>query len=262
MLDSSRYSPDRSVGAKLKRRMTQWRCVDPLKGKPKRAIVSFTFDDFPRSAALNGAQVLEDHGARGTYYVASGMARQTNVMGEMFGPEDLVTLSRNGHEIGGHTHLHLDCSRVTPAQVVEELKLNCDTLRAYGLKRPVTQFAWPYGETDVDAKRALIGKVESARGILPGINRKGADLMQLRAFELSPDEATLVRAETAIREAAKSGGWVILFTHDVRAKPSAFGTRPEVLSALAKLAHERGAAILPVSEALAEIRSPAGAVAA
>jgi hypothetical protein len=35
----------------------------------RRAIVSFTFDDFPSSAVSNGARLLEDHGARGTFYL-------------------------------------------------------------------------------------------------------------------------------------------------------------------------------------------------
>ncbi len=35
----------------------------------RRAIVSFTFDDFPRSAVSNGARLLDDYGVRGTFYL-------------------------------------------------------------------------------------------------------------------------------------------------------------------------------------------------
>lgn len=255
MLDSSRYTPDRSYRAKVQRRVTQWRCVKPLEKTPREAIVSFTFDDFPRSAGEAGAAALEACDARGTYYVASSMARQTNVMGEMYGPDDLARLSKAGHEIAAHTHLHLDCSRVAPTQVADELNLNRDALSAFGVDGSVSQFAWPYGETSFEAKKALAGQVESARGILPGVNRKGADLMQLRAFELTPDAATEERASAGIRQAVKSGGWVIVFTHDVRDEPSPFGTRPEVLQALVQQARDSGARVLPVSEALQAIRT-------
>ena len=36
-------------------------------------MVSFTFDDIPKSAATTGAGILEDHGARGTFYVSGGL---------------------------------------------------------------------------------------------------------------------------------------------------------------------------------------------
>ncbi|MDJ0921511.1 MAG: polysaccharide deacetylase family protein [Henriciella sp.] len=255
MLDSSRYKPDRSCRAKVLRRLTQWRCAKPLEKTPKQAIVSFTFDDFPRSAAEAGAEALEACGTRGTFYVASSMARQTNLMGEMYGPDDLERLEAAGHEIASHTHLHLDCSRASPTQVLDELDLNRDALRAYGVTGAASQFAWPYGETCYEAKRALAGRVDTARGILPGINRKGADLMQLRAFELTTDEATERRAASAIRQATKSGGWVIVFTHDVRNTPSAFGTRPDVLRSLIRQARDSGAQILPVAQAYDVIRA-------
>ena len=36
-------------------------------------MVSFTFDDVPKSAATVGAPMLEEYGARGTFYVAGGL---------------------------------------------------------------------------------------------------------------------------------------------------------------------------------------------
>lgn len=262
MLDSSRYTPESSYRARVQRRVTQWRCVKPLKVTPRRPVVSFTFDDFPRSAGETGARILEEAGARGTFYVSSSMTRQKNLMGDMYAPDDLVRLSAAGHEIAAHTHLHLDCSRVGPSQVVDEVRLNRDALSAFGVKAPASQFAWPYGETKYEAKKALASEVETARGIRPGINRKGADLMQLRAFELTPEPHRAEQARQALKEVAKRSGWVIIFTHDVRSDPSRFGTHPDVLAALVQQARESGAQILPVSEAMAQIRAdlPVGAL--
>ena len=36
-------------------------------------MVSFTFDDLPKSAVTTGAEMLEAHGARGTFYVSGGL---------------------------------------------------------------------------------------------------------------------------------------------------------------------------------------------
>ena len=41
-------------------------------------IVSFTFDDFPRTAATAGAAILESFGARGTFYTAAGLMNTTS----------------------------------------------------------------------------------------------------------------------------------------------------------------------------------------
>ena len=41
------------------------RCV-PMRNETP--LVSFTFDDFPRSALLQGGEILSDHGLKGTFF--------------------------------------------------------------------------------------------------------------------------------------------------------------------------------------------------
>lgn len=69
-------------------------------------LVSFTFDDFPRSAFLAGGQILAARGARGTYYVAPGLRDTSNHLGEMFSERDLHGLVAAGHELASHTLSH------------------------------------------------------------------------------------------------------------------------------------------------------------
>ena len=57
------YTPDRSFPARIRRRLTQWRVAAPLARSPKRPMVTFSFDDFPKSAATNGASIIESVGA-------------------------------------------------------------------------------------------------------------------------------------------------------------------------------------------------------
>lgn len=257
MLDPSKYSPDRSLPAKIKRRLTYWRAAKPMGHTPNRGIVSFTFDDFPKSAAEYGAEALASEDVPGTYYVCTGMRGHTNVMGEMYDEADLHALSAAGHEIGAHTHSHLDCSRVNAATVRSEIEQNLDGLDAMRQGAAVAHFAWPYGETTRENKGKIGDLVSTARGILPGINGKGSDLMQLGAFELTPDQWTTERAANAIERTARKGGWTIIFTHDVRRNPSPFGTTPEALKRLVKLSQDAGLDVLSMSAAYAQIQTEA-----
>ncbi len=245
MLAETAYSPSRSLPAKLGRRLTQYRYAAPAHLVTDVPLLSVTFDDFPRSAAQYGADALDRVGARGGYYVASGLEGQITPMGEMFRSEDLAILAAAGHEIAAHTHTHLDCAVAKTSDIVADTDRNLDWLAERGVARPVRSFAFPYGETSFDAKKQLSTRFDTLRGILPGINRGRVDRAQLWAIELSDDETGLVRAHRAIEELALNPGWLILFTHDVSPRPSPFGVMPGVLSTLLKHARDAGIRILP-----------------
>jgi hypothetical protein len=110
--------------------------------------------------------------------------------------------------------------------------------------------AYPYGETTMAMKRAVAQRYRAARGIAPGINLGRADAAHLKAFALYGDAAPdpLIRA---LDEAAARNGWVIAFTHDVCARPSAFGATPHALDALIRAAKRRNVLIMPVAQAAA-----------
>ncbi|MEM9054195.1 MAG: polysaccharide deacetylase family protein [Pseudomonadota bacterium] len=224
---------------------------------PRRGIVSFTFDDFPKSAAQYGMDILGQYDVSGTYYTCTGMQGHTNVMGEMYDEEDLESLIKAGHEIGSHTHSHLDCARVPYATVREEIETNQNALAESQARVLARHFAWPYGETTVRNKTGLDDLIVTARGILPGINGKGSDLMQLTSFELTPDQWTTDRAAKAIETSARRGGWTIVFTHDVREACSPFGTTPKALRELVRLARDADVDILPMAGAYTQIEAEA-----
>ena len=52
-------------------------------------VISFTFDDFPRSALLNAGAILRERGLAGTYYASFGLMGTKAPTGEMFEREDL-----------------------------------------------------------------------------------------------------------------------------------------------------------------------------
>src|SRR6266446_1702902 len=66
-------------------------------------LISFTFDDFPRSALVVGGAILNRHGSSGTYYTSLGLLGKDSPSGPICVPGDLRELRQRGHELGCHT---------------------------------------------------------------------------------------------------------------------------------------------------------------
>ncbi|MAN73575.1 MAG: polysaccharide deacetylase [Henriciella sp.] len=246
----SAYQPSDSLLAKLRRRTARWHVARPLDAAPRRTRICFTFDDFPKSAADTGADILDSVGAKGCYYACTGMVGTENHLGEMFDEGDLKTLTASGHEIGAHTQTHLDCSQAPADIVLADIDANLRNLVAMGHDEIVRQFAWPYGETRRDLKPRLATRFDAVRGIHPGVNGRRADLMQLFALELNADESTIERAAHMIEQSTGAPAWIFVFTHDVRQKHSKWGTTPAHFRRLVNLAHDTGAILQTPSSAL------------
>ena len=121
------YIPDLSLKGKIRRRLTRLSSRKPLPAIDHK-YVSFTFDDFPKSSAINGAKCLEDKGLRGTFYACTGQFDQSNHFGELCSSDDVKRVFAAGHEIGCHTQNHIDCAVSSPAVVqmkYKEIRLIC-----------------------------------------------------------------------------------------------------------------------------------------
>ncbi len=237
------YVPSRSPHAKVQRRVTQWLRAARAEVAPDRPVVSFTFDDFPK-AALNGADIVERHGGRAGFYACTSlMDLRSPVMGEMFDSATLAELSQRGHEIGAHTHTHLDCARAPLSQVERDIGENLVALSEAGVGDNVTSFAFPYGETTYAAKRWVSDVFVTGRGILPGVNIGDTDRSQMRAVELGSSVMHRRRALAALKTCIDAKGWLFFFTHDVGSSPSVYGTPSDVIGELAQRAVEAGAVL-------------------
>lgn len=69
-------------------------------------IISFSFDDAPRTAFTNGADILKAHGADATFYVSLGMLSADSPSGVIASQSDLQRVLEEGHELGCHTFDH------------------------------------------------------------------------------------------------------------------------------------------------------------
>lgn len=237
------YTPSRTLPAKVQRRMVQWRKAARAVVAPDRPVVSFTFDDFPKSA-LNGADIVERHGGRAGFYACTSfMGQRSPAMGEMFDAETLAELRQRGHEVGAHSHTHLDCFRSRLEQVERDIGENLVALSEAGHDETVSAFAFPYGETSYAAKRWVGDVFATGRGVLPGVNAGEADRTQLRAIELGASDWHRKRALAALRTCIDRKGWLFFFTHDVGANPTNYGAPAELIEELAARAVEAGAVL-------------------
>lgn len=242
------YAPPRDPMAKLRRRLTQWDAARPAMLRFDTPMLSISFDDFPVSAAVEGARILESHGARGTYYASAGLADTDGPCGRNFSAADLRRLIADSHEIGCHSFEHGDCAQRDVFETLQDLAKNRDALADMGADASLTTLAYPYGETTTDLKRTLPPRFACARGIFPGLNQGRTDLTQLRAYAMFGKPFSAMRE--ALKRAARRNAWVIGFTHDVSESPTPWGTSAADLDALLQEAHTLGFTVLPVSAAL------------
>ena len=220
-------------------------------------IVSFTFDDFPRSAYRCGGAILSSHGMQGTYYACFDLAGRADETGEFFLTSDVDPLMREGHELASHTFSHRSQLLHGPATIRWELERNDIACRELAPGVALRNFAYPYGLVSPLFKLNAGRRFASARGTRPGINLGTIDLNDLKA---SPLYATTSPSDVAaiIAENARQGGWLIFVTHEVCDAPSKFGCTPRQFEAAVKATKAAGSPVLTIDNALRCLTTASG----
>lgn len=238
-----------SIAAKLARELGGFLSTRPAKIEWPGGVVSFTFDDFPRSARINGGAILEKFDKRGTYYAAMGLAGTASPLGPMFDADDLRAVHAQGHEIACHTYSHRDCCRAAPNEIAAEIERNAAAL-AELIDAPLDNFAYPFGGVSLTAKNALAGRFASCRGTGRGLNQGTVDLADLLATSIYGQDFDRDALCQLIDDAQAANGWVIFYTHDIADAPSPFGCTPAQFQAIVAYAAEN-APVLPVCDVIA-----------
>jgi len=172
------YEPSTTLYSRICRRLTVKMAQKPLMVRRDRAIISFTFDDCPKSGLVNGVQAVGKAGWQSTVYVACGLFGIENHLGKMMGADDAIALHKAGHEVGEHTFSHGDAKSMQLEYFEMDISKNQQALAELGLP-PSETFAYPYGETYPGLKKALQGKFRGARGINHKIHTHRVDLNQI-----------------------------------------------------------------------------------
>jgi peptidoglycan/xylan/chitin deacetylase (PgdA/CDA1 family) len=216
-------------------------------------VVSFSFDDFPRSAYLAGGAILKNLGVRGTYYTAPGLMNTSNELGEQFCADDVRALLQDGHELASHTFGHLSGRAVSPLAFKTDVDCGRQAIEKIAGVADSGNFAYPYGHATLRTKKTLGPTLISSRSVIPGLNGPEVDLNLLRGNSLYGDVSQLEKTQALIRENEQRRQWLIFYTHDVCPNPSPYGCTATLLESTISYALQRGCRILTVQGALMEL---------
>ena len=214
--------------------------------------VSFSFDDFPKSALHTGGAILEKYGLRGTYYAALGLAGSNGDVGPMAELEDIRAAYDRGHELGCHTYSHLDCSGAVDSVILDDIRRNSEAFSALLDGFRPSNFAYPFGRHRLPARRLLTPRFASCRGTTGGSNHGTVDLSDLRATRIYGCNFDERAFRQLIERNRTVGGWIVFYTHDVAALPSPYGCTPSQFETVVAYAAER-TTVVPLGQVIAGV---------
>jgi peptidoglycan/xylan/chitin deacetylase (PgdA/CDA1 family) len=211
-------------------------------------IISFTFDDFPRSAYYAGGAILGAQGFRGTYYAALGLVDTIEPVGAICSREDLAKVVADGHELGCHTFAHCHSWNTAPAVFERSIIDNAVRLREWLPDTSFRTLAYPLAGPRPNTKRRAARHFSCCRGVGQTHNADVVDPGLLSAYflERAKDFDSVKRM---IDGNSGAGGWLIFATHDVCDAASPWGCSPGFFDDVVRYASRSGAAVLPVGEA-------------
>ena len=221
---------------------------------PEGPIISFTFDDFPRSALLTGGAILQSYGAAGTYYASLGLMGRQAPTGRIFSPEDLEVLFAQGHELGCHTFSHCHAWDTPPDVFEGEIIRNREALTKLAPKASFHTFSYPISVPRAQTKERISKYFACCRCGGQTFNVGNVDLNYLSAFflEQSRDNPEIVKS--LIDQNQRAQGWLIFATHDICDDPTRWGCTPGFFEEIVKYAVNSGARILPAFQAYEVLR--------
>ena len=245
------YQPSSALRHKVSRRLTPLFARRDVEVRLERPTVCFTFDDAPASVVENALPLLDARGWKATIYISTGLIGQKTHHGRMMTADEIRDVAARGHEIGAHGHTHSDASVRPVAEVEREARINRATFARLGVPEPVS-YAWPYGQTRPDLKRALARHYMSLRGIASVSHRKRVDLNQVGSWKLFG--STVGACLRELDRLQRRPGLMTLFTHDVRRDPTEWGCTPEDFAHVADRVAAMDAKVVSVGEAVRELR--------
>jgi peptidoglycan/xylan/chitin deacetylase (PgdA/CDA1 family) len=239
---------------KYQRATARYFCKRPLDVRLRTPIISFTFDDFPRSALLTGGKILQSFGLAGTYYASLGLMDKQAPTGEMFSMEDLRQVVEQRHELGCHTFGHCHAWDTNPNSFEEAINENCGALSKILPGAAFKTLSYPIGVPRARTKHLTSKYFECSRGGGQTFNVGTVDLNYLSAYFLEKARDTPDKIKRMIDANCEANGWLIFATHDVCEQPTRYGCVPKLFEEVVKYSVKSGAQILPVFNAYEIIR--------
>jgi len=236
---------------KIERRLSRLYYAKAHRLLSKTAIVSFTFDDVPKSSIDEGARILQKYNAAGTFYLSASLAGKNIQDVPQNNFDDIHRLLEGGHEIGCHTFGHVAVQDLNPPEIVHELDRNLAALTPYIGDHSLTSFSYPFGSVSIAAKKLVARRFSTGRGIHGGLNKGIVDLSQLKANAIYSDYITEGDINNLIQSSVNNKSWLIFYTHDISETPTQYGCTAELFEYAVKCAIDSDCEIFCVRAALA-----------
>lgn len=205
--------------------------------------VVLTFDD-GLTSQLRAATILENHGHRGTFYVASGLLRSGPAPAPYMSAAEVATLSARGHDIGSITSHHRDLRTLDDETLHAELMQSRITLGQIS-DRPVRHMAYPFNSFDERVLEATRLAYETGRTVNGDL--ENADPYQVPGVPIVRNTSV----ETIVGyvdHALANDLTIVLVLHDVSWTPSEIGWTPAQLEALLDHVDASGVPVRTISD--------------
>lgn len=133
--------------------------------KTNKPIISFSFDDAPHTAFVNGADILNAYGARATFYVCLGMLGGDSASGLIASKSDLNRVLEDAHELGCHTFDHKNPWETKTELFVQSVLKNRQTLSQIFPGTAFETLAYPICNPRPATKRQIGELFRCCRGV-------------------------------------------------------------------------------------------------
>lgn len=241
------------ISGRLKRDSSRWFGRRMIRIAPSKPVVSFTFDDFPRSALYTGGEILRRHGCHGTYYASFGLMGKVAPTGEIFGREDVPELLRQGHELGCHTFDHCHAWDTPPSVFEDAILRNQRAAAEFAPALRMRSLSYPISGPRPGSKARAARYYACARGGSQTLNLGATDSRLLHSFFLERSGSDFSAVQSLLDRNAKCRGWLVFTTHDVSESPTPFGCTPAFFEKTVTAAVRSGAEVLPLFEAFSAL---------
>lgn len=218
-----------------------------------RPLISLSFDDGLDPVFTNGLPLLQKYGFTSTQFIPTGFIDQPG----HFTRSMVQGFANSGHEIGSHSVRHPTLTRLTKAQLDQELmQSQQDLFTITGIKP--TSLATPYGAYNTTVIQDASNYFRSMRNVNVGFNsRDNADSFDIKVQNITAT-TTLNNIASWVAKARMDRTWLVLVYHNVSpdaANAGIYNTTPKELEKHLQLIQASGVTVLPVNQAVAELKS-------
>lgn len=233
---------------KIRRKIADisYKCIGIISNDKK--LVTFTFDDVPKSTFENGGRILKKHNLSGTFYVAFSLMENADSEG-LFTSRNIEDCFKSGNEIACHTFSHFHFFKTKSGKFISnDLAKNSSEFKKLNLDTTLQNFSYPFGEQTRLAKKHVSKKYTTCRGVDSGVNVGKVDFHNLKAIQLYESKNSLLKIDDIISDFNIKGGWLIFYTHDIQDNYSTHGCSPAYFTAVVEKVIKSGFEIKNISQ--------------